>query len=154
MMFVAGCGQKSTVTKLSPFSVTNKEVNGELMQVLEMTNGISFYFTESNVVVWFCKGSDTVIKYDPETLKPLTILLEIPPSGDRPGQSIFDLNADGIPDIMEVKETPKTRKIFYRGEWYTRNKEGTNIFITVNGKQQRVYFDGQRWVEISTKSDN
>jgi hypothetical protein len=128
-------------------------VDGELRQVLEMTNGISFYFTKSNAVMWFCKDSDIVIKFDPKTQRPLSILLETPASADRPGQLIYDLNADGVPDVGEIKNASRTQQIFYRGEWYTREKEGTHTVITIDGKKQRVHFNGQRWIDESTNSD-
>jgi hypothetical protein len=154
ILFITGCSrQTSTVKRLPSFFVTNEVVNGELRQVLEATNGLSLYFTESYITVWFCKGSDTVIGFDPKTLKPQKILWEIPPSDNSPGQAIFDVNADGVPDIRKLKDVSETRQIFFKGEWYTREMDGSHTVITIDGEKQRVYFDGQRWIEESTNSD-
>jgi hypothetical protein len=145
-----GCARKSTIiTKLPPFSVKEKFAGGELRQVIQVTNGMSLYFTKSNVVVWFCEGNDTVLSFDSDTLVPSSILLEKAALGDQPGQSILDINADGIPDIREIK-SKSLKQIFYRGDWYTREKEGTQTIITVDGNKRRVHFDGSRWVEVST----
>ena len=150
VLLISSCSwQSATIAKLPPFSVTNIIVDGELRQVLQTSNGMEVYFTQSNVVVWFCKGSDTVIGFDPKTLKPLSILFETPPIGDQPGQSIFDLNADGVPDVGEIKDTGKTQLIFYHGEWYLREKEGNHSSITINGIKQNVHYDGRRWLEVT-----
>jgi hypothetical protein len=77
------------------------------------------------------------------------ILLGTPSSSNQLGQVVFDMNADGIPDIRELKDATKTRQIFYDGEWYTREKEGNHAFITVDGKRIRAHFDGQRWLEVT-----
>jgi len=154
VVFTIGCSrQAATVKQLPSFIVTNDVVGGDLRQVLEVTNGLSLYFTESYITLWFTNGSDTVIGFDPKTLKPQKILWEIPPSDSRPGQAIFDVNADGIPDIRELKDASKTRQIFFKGEWYTREKDGSHTVISLDGEKQRVYFDGRRWIEESTNSD-
>jgi hypothetical protein len=119
-----------------------------------MTNGTSLYFTQSNVVIWFCEGANTVFEIDPKTHKPLSILLETPPLGDQPGQEVFDINADGIPDTRKLMDGSNTRQVFCRGEWYTRTKEGKNNFIIIDGNKQRVHFNGKHWVEVSTNSDS
>ena len=156
MLFIAGCGQQSTtVVKLPSFSVTNTVVAGKLSQVLQITNGLSLYFTQTNIVVWFRKDSKIMVEFNPETLKPLSILLGTSPSGDQPGQLIFDSNADGIPDAARIKDASGTQQLFYRGEWYTREAEngGTQSSIIIDGKKQRVHFDGRRWVEVLTNSN-
>ena len=135
LMLMAGCGQQpktaTSVTELLPFSVTNRFAGGEFRQIIQITNGMTLYFTRSNIVVGFCPGADTVIAFDPETRVPLSVLLETPPLASQPAQAVLDLNADGIPDIRQVQDGSNTRQVFYRGEWYTSEAEGTNIFIVV-----------------------
>jgi hypothetical protein len=36
-----------------------------------------------------------------------------------------------------------------RQKYYTKESEGTHTFITIDGKKQRVHFDGQRWLEVT-----
>ena len=146
----ASCRRGSaTATKSLPYSVTNIIVDGESTLVFKMTNGISLFLTHSNLAAWFWKDSEIAIGFDPETLKLSNIFLNTSSSSNQLGQSVLDLNADGIPDIRELKDATKTRQIFFHGEWYTKEKEGTRAFITVDGRKIRVHFDGQRWLEVT-----
>jgi len=146
----ASCRRELTTTAKSfPYSVTNIVIDGEPTLVLKITNGVSLFFTHSNLAVWFWKDSEIDIGFDPETLKLSKIFLDKSSSSNQFGQSVLDLNADGIPDIRDLKDATKTRQIFYRGEWYTGEKEGSQVFITFDGKKQRVCFNGQRWLEVT-----
>lgn len=154
ILIVAGCSRReAAVEKLPAFFTTNDVVDGKLRQVLETTNGLSLYFTESYVVVWFGGGYDTVIGFDPKTIKPKRILWDIPASSSNLGEAVFDVNADGVPDVRELKNSSRTHQIFFRGEWYTRKTNDTQTIIMIDGKEQRVFFDGQRWVEEPTNSE-
>jgi hypothetical protein len=146
-VFVAGCGSRpnDAPTNLYPFTVTNEIAGGEFRQVLQVTNGLKFYFTGSDVVMWFSQGAAISIGFDSETLAPVEILLKTPPSGDQPATSVLDINADGVPDMREIDSTGE-RQIFYRGEWYTRNKKGTNTLIRIGEKNVEMRFDGRRWI--------
>jgi len=154
ILLMVGCDRQpntaTSITELPPFSITNRFAGGELRQMIQITNGMTLCFTRSNIAVGFCPGAFTLISFDPETRKPLSVLLETPPSASQPAQSVLDLNADGIPDIRQVQDGSNTRQVFYRGEWYTSEAEGTNIVIVVNGKKWRMHFDGRCWIEVST----
>jgi len=152
---MTGCSRHAaTANRLPSFVVTNEvDDNGKVRQLIEFTNGLSLYVTESWITVWFGHGYDTVVGFDPKTLEPQKILWEIPPSGTNPGRAVFDVNADGVPDVSELKDGSKTRQIFYRGEWYTREQNGARTSIILDGKKQRVYFDGRRWQTESTNTD-
>jgi len=155
IFFSAGCDQraKSPVAKLPHFSIRNEFAGGELRQVIDITNGVSHYFDPTNVVVWFGNGADIVVGIDPKLLKPSSILFEIPASSKQPRQSVLDINADGIPDVREIKDESGTQQVFYRGQWYTKEVHGSHPFITIDGKKQRVHFDGQQWIDVSANSD-
>lgn len=154
VLFCFGCSRKSvSVTKLVPYIVTNRFVGGEFRQLIQITNGMDLYFTSSNIVIGFCPGTTTVIPFDPETRRPSSIFWDFPATSNEPGQSVIDFNADGVPDFRRLEDEQKTRQIFLRGEWYTTEKEGNHIAIDINGKKQKVHFDGRRWAEISTNSD-
>lgn len=154
-VLMAGCSrQVAKGENLPPFIVTNEVVDGQLRQVIEATNGLSLYFTKSYITVWFSKGYDTVIGFDPKTLKPKKVLWDMPPSDNHPGQEIFDVNADGVPDIRKLKDASKTRQIFYKGEWRTVKMEGSHTTITVDGKKLRVYFNGRHWLPEPTNNGN
>jgi hypothetical protein len=66
-----GCSQKpeSSVSRLAPFTVTNVVVGGERRQILEMTNGMSLYFTSTNAVIWFGEDSSVAVEFDPKSLR-------------------------------------------------------------------------------------
>lgn len=155
VLFGLSCAHAATnnIVKLLPFSVTNRFAGGEFRQIIQITNNMTLYFTRSNIVIGFCAGGDTVIDFDPESRRPLSILLETPASSNQPAQSVLDINADGIPDIREIKDGTRTKQIFYHGEWFTNKTVGTHTFITIDGKEQRVHFDGQRWIIVSTNDD-
>ena len=79
LLFIIGCSHEATTEeKLPSFVVTNRVVDGKLRQVIEVTNGLSLYFTTSYITVWFCEGAATVIGVDPKTLRPKGILLDVP----------------------------------------------------------------------------
>jgi hypothetical protein len=120
---------------------------GEHRQVLEMTNGMSLYFTTSDVVIWFGEGSSIVVGFDPSTRKPLSTLLTRAASSEEPGASILDINADGVPEIRHVLGGSK-KELLYRGEWHPKEKKGSNSVITVDGKQIEVRYDGRRFVPV------
>ena len=124
-------------------------VDGESVLAFKITNGISLFLFPTNLVVWFGKDSDIEVGFDPDSLKLQKILLGTPSSSNQLGQNVFDMNADGIPDVRDLKDASKTHQIFYHGEWYTKEKEGTRAFIIIDGKKQRVHFDGQHWLVVT-----
>jgi hypothetical protein len=152
LLLGVSCGfrTKETATKLPAFSITNEIAGGEFRQILQVTNGLALYFTRSDVVVWFGEGSAISVEFDPENLRPLKILLKTPASRDQPAASVLDINADGVPEIREVKGESR-RQVLYRGEWYSRKKEGTYSVITVGGKDVEVEYDGKRWEELHNR---
>jgi hypothetical protein len=149
-----GCERRENVSSTNyPFTVTNETVGGTMRQVLYFTNGVSLCFIGTNVTIWFGKRSDLVVSYDSKTLIPSSTLLEIPESSNRPAQSVLDLDADGVPDFRQLNDGTGTRQIFYRGDWYTRKKDGTHTIISIDGHDQEMHYKGGRWVEASTKGD-
>jgi hypothetical protein len=153
VLLLAACQQKpeAKIVRLPRFSITNVVAGGELREIIQVTNGLSFYFTKSEVCVWFRKDSSVVVIFDPITMIPTKTSLETPLWSDGEGEEVFDVNADGVPDIRRVKG--RSEDIFYRGEWYPRHKAGTNTFILLNGQDVAVRFDGRRWVERAGLSD-
>jgi hypothetical protein len=100
---------------LPAFSLTNEVVGGQAKQVLQMTNGISLHFTSTNIVFWFAKDSTIAFDFDQVNRKPTRYMLQIPDSDNQPRQSILDINADGLPELRELKGQQK-RQILFRGE--------------------------------------
>jgi hypothetical protein len=149
LLFGAGCERprQTPVEALGSFTVTSAVVDGISREVLESANGMSLYFTSSNLVVWFNDATSIVIEFDPETLNPKSLLLDIPPSAGEPGKSVADLNADGVPEVRRIHGKPG-KEVFYRGEWYTAQAKGTNSVITISGTEIEVRFDGHRIVEV------
>src|ERR1039458_4412316 len=119
VLLAAGCrGEKrDAVVRLPSFFVTNEIAGGEFRQVIVVTNGLSLYFTPSNVCVWFCNDSSLVVTYDPQALNPMKTLLEVPPSMGEPGYVVYDSNADGVPELRRVRGHSET-EVLYHGEWY------------------------------------
>ena len=144
----AGDHSHTASTKLPFFSVTNEMAGGELRQVLSTTNGLSLYFTASDLVVWFGRDSAIVVEFDAATHKPLNILLKRPASGENPVESIFDINADGVPEIKKV-HGGATNYLLYRGEWFATHAKGPNQVITADGRELEVHFDGNRFRAVT-----
>ena len=142
MWLTAGCGRRPVVRQLSPFSITNEIVGGEYQEVLATTNGVSLYFTSSDLVVWFKDGSSFVVKLDITNQCPLNILLNRVATKNQPSESVMDLNADGVPDLKEVHGDRPHKEIFYKGEWYVKQNIGTNPAILIDGRQVPVRFTG------------
>jgi len=114
--FLVGCNKstKNVVTNLPLFYITNEVANGEFRQIIQVTNGLSLYFTESNICVWFCPGSSIAVNYDPRSLIPMKTLLDVPPLSGKPGYDVYDSNADGVPELRRINGGPRT-EVFYRG---------------------------------------
>jgi hypothetical protein len=67
-------------------------------------------------------------------------------STDGKWQSIFDANADGIPDVRRIEGEDK-RQLFLGGKCYSYEVSGTNNIIDFNGKPVPFFFDGSSWRE-------
>ena len=67
--FAIGCEKErpATPVKLPSYYVSNELAGGAIRQVLHVTNGLSFYFTETNLCVWFTDDSSLVVEFDPLT---------------------------------------------------------------------------------------
>lgn len=146
--FLWGCdSQAPGIVRLPKFSVTRENVGSVGREILEVENGLSLYFTHTNVVVWFGKKSDIVIAFDPTNLVPQNILFETPQIGEEPQRAVFDINADGVPDVRKSGDPPNT-EVFFRGDWYPRKIEGTNVTVIFNERDTRLSFDGRRWIAV------
>lgn len=145
---IVGCKEdrQAQVRRLPDFHITNIVAGGQLRQVINVTNGISLYFTESNLVVWFCKDSDLILNYSAVDLRPESVMLEMPEVGAEPAQATWDINADGVPEFRRIRGQ-ETNEILFRGEWYPKVYVGTNLYISVDGKAIKIGWDGHRFVE-------
>jgi hypothetical protein len=150
--FCSGCNSKpnTTAALLPGFSITNQIVNGKLQQVMQSTNGISFYFADSYFVVWLGTNSDMIVDFDPVSLRLKTVMEETSASENGPAQAVWDMNGDGVPEMRKIKGQT-TNEIFYKGEWYAKQIEGTNLVISVDGKDVKVRYDERsgRWIDIA-----
>jgi hypothetical protein len=147
LLAVANCGRRSA-RELGPFSIANEQAGGEYRQILKFTNGASLYFTEKDLVVWFGDGSSFVVGVDTNTGGPKSILLNRAAVGDKPAESIFDVNADGLPEIRHVR-TGSKKELLYNGRWYPKENKGSNALIVIDGKEIEVRYDGHRYVRLS-----
>ncbi|HWQ90060.1 MAG TPA: hypothetical protein VN673_00195 [Clostridia bacterium] len=138
--FVVGCSQEpqKKVVQLADFVVTNRLAGGSLTQTIALTNGLSLYFSRSNVIIWFREGNSVQVTYEEETLTPSIVIWGIPASDTKPKHYIYDYNADGIADGGRINGT---NQVFFEGEFYNKDRKGTNIVITVNGEEITLYWD-------------
>lgn len=138
-----------------PFYITNAMVQGELTQVIKTTDEISIQMV-GPTNIGMAIGADTVIviDFDPKYKTLAGVFLRMPASSNEPAQSVWDMNGDGVPDYRELTGPTNLRQLFFQGEWYTRIKESGYSVISVNGQLKSVHFNGRRWVEVSTNSDN
>jgi hypothetical protein len=153
-VLLVGCikPKREIGAKLPVYYITNEIAGGELRQILHASNGVSLYFTESNVVVWFCPGSSIAVEYDPQSLIPMKTLLDVPHLAGKPGYEVYDSNADGVPEMRRIDGSTNT-EVFYHGEWYVRHKNGTNTVIAVDGRELLLRYDSRRWVECGNTKD-
>lgn len=121
-------------------------MDGEPVQVVKSKSGLSIVPLSSDVSINFGTNGQILVEFDEQSLKPKNILLrKVGPSGEVE-ETVWDANADGIPDErMLLKENAK--QIFYQGSWYYKRNAGTNAVIIHEGKPMTLFFDGTAWRE-------
>jgi len=127
------------------FSITNAFVDGRIEYLVKAKFGLRIMPTRTDVTIQFGTNDYINILFNRDTLKPESILLKIT-GRDGKGQSVFDANADGIPDIRRIEGEDK-RQLFLGGEWYFYETSGSNAVIDFNGKPVPFFFDGNTWRE-------
>ena len=152
MLLVVDCGrprQSASNANGELFSLTNSVMEGQPVQVVRSTFGLRIVPRRSNVFIGFGTNDASInVFFDQVTLKPRLILTETPNSSNRPGQWVFDYNADAIPDVRQIKGE-EDRQLYYLGDWYYYQATGTNSIITYGGKKIEVSFDGSSWRKVS-----
>jgi hypothetical protein len=133
---------------ISPFCVTNVTLDdGSSEMILQGTNGLTLSLKQQRITLYFGTDNTVTVWFDPKTKRLSKILLETPDSERGPGEWITDFNADGIPDARRIKGKDGS-EVFYNGIWLTSTPgNGTNAYVTIDGKPVPLFFDGIRWVK-------
>ena len=122
-------------------------MDGKPVQVLKSKFGLDIVPLRSDVSINFGTNGQILVEFDEHSLKPKNILLKtVSPSG-KLEQSVWDANADGIPDgrYLFGEDGEKAIQIFYQGSWYYKRNAGTNAVIIYEGKPLNLFFDGTTW---------
>jgi hypothetical protein len=138
--------QPAAAREAKLFSLTNAVMDDQPVQVLKSTFGLRILPRKTDVNILFGTNASLMVSFNPNTLKPETILLTSLDSDGKPDQSVFDLNADGMPDMRFLKGT-ENRQLYYLGKWYTYLVSGTNNIITFEDKRMILFFNGTTWCE-------
>jgi hypothetical protein len=151
------CRQQSkNASKSDSFYLTNAFMDGKKVQILKCPSGIGILPTKTNVTIRFGDRAWLSVTYNKDTLKPQAIVLETEGSKNTPGQTVYDVNADGIPDMREL-EGESRRQLLFHGSWYYYEVAGTNNIIMYESTNIPVYFNGSAWqqsnVQPNTNSD-
>jgi hypothetical protein len=109
--------------------------------VLKSTFGLKILPCRSDVHIQFGTNGNLHIFFNETTLKPEATRFETADSDGKPGYDIYDMNADGVPDLRQI-HGEKSRQIYYLGKWYECPTEGTNVVITFDGNTWRETPDG------------
>lgn len=146
---IAGCDKKINST-VNPSGLslwlTNHQAGEETLQFAILSNKVAIKVSDSNVVCIFSEGAIFSIEYEPKTTRPKSIYLELPAFNGEIEQSVFDRNADGIPDFRRLANGED--QVFYEGRWVTATKIiGKEAIVDRNGKETVLRFDGIRWIE-------
>ena len=147
-----GCGKnepKSASVHNHGFTVKKTLVSGNVVQVIELDNGVLVFWNSTNVDLVFGRtnGGGITVIIDPEHTNVFGTMLTVADSNGAPGEFVFDMNADGIPENRRFPENP-TPELFYKGAWYPReSKAGDKSAIRVDGKLIFLRHDGTYWRE-------
>ena len=143
--FLEGCDNRKhthSSASQSPFVITNQALEDGLEQwLIECPNGIVVGFQENNISIYLDVDSALTVWFDPTNASMQKTLLE------RPDSYIRDLNADGTPDLKTYK-TDSRKEVFFGGNWYPRELDGTNVLISVDGNRLQLEFDGTVWKQV------
>ena len=144
---LVGCSRGKDPIKLPEYSIVNEVVGGGLRQVIYMTNGVSFYFSESNIVIWPTTNSSVVVVYDSKTKAFKSTMLKLPEANGEPSQLVLDTNADGVPEVRKLG-SGLINQVLFRGEWYSKRNKGKNVVVTNEAQEIELHFNGRRYVEV------
>lgn len=145
ILLFANCStsRQSSRKQKDYFVLTNAVVEGKSVQVLKSTFGLGIQPTASDVFIQFGTNGFLTVTFDPTNMAPQTILLETVDADNRPKHSIYDLNADGIPEAR-LLEKEGVRQVFYLGEWHYFKRDKDYFTITNKGKVLKLFFDGEK----------
>lgn len=135
------------------FVLTNAMVEGKSVQVVKSTFGLGIQPTASDVFIQFGTNGFLTVKYDPTNMVPRTILLETVDEMHRPKHSVYDLNADGIPEIRFSEDEEDARQVYYQGEWHDFRRDEDYLIITNKGKALKLFFDGEKMQAVSGRRE-
>lgn len=144
---LVGCSRKDEPVPLPSYSIVNEIVGDEVRQVINLTNGMSLYFSKTNLVIWPSTNSSIVVVFDPESRAIKSTMLKLPAKNGEPDQAVLDINADGVPDLRK-RDGGLGNEIFFQGEWYGKRNKGNNVIITNGVNEIEVRHDGRRYVEV------
>lgn len=122
------------------FYMRNTTLDGNPVQVIKAKFGLGMLPTRTNVTIEFGTNGSLLVSFNKNTLKPESIMLTTTLPDGR-WQTVFDSNADGIPEGREI-EGEKNRQLFLDGKWYPYERSGTNYIIIRDGKRVPFFFDG------------
>lgn len=151
-ILISGCGNKGNTGGSGGFYLTNVLSNGELLQIFKSTSGLAIVPSESDVVISFGSNGMMTVFFDRATLKPSSTMLEVSGNAGVPRQTVADLNADGVPEIRQIKGS-EVKQIYFKGRWYDSQESGTNYFITIEGAVMSCFFDGQAWIKTDSNHE-
>jgi len=128
------------------FSLTNAVMDGQSVQVVKSTFGLGILPRRTDLTIRFGTNGSLNVSFNQTTLKPESILLRTAGSGNEPGQWVWDINADGMPDLRQIVGQ-ESKQLYYMGKWYYYQVAGTNSIITFEGKAMTLFFNGTTWCE-------
>lgn len=155
ILFFVGCATNKPevaqpVATGELFSLDEVVSDGQKFQVLQSESGLAVLPRRSDVSIQFGANAFMHVFFNEATLKPERIVLEPMQRANQPGESVYDLNADGMPDTREI-EGRKQAQLYYKGGWYDYEEKKGHYLISYQGKPLELVFESEGWSRIVEK---
>jgi len=132
------------ITKLGRFSIVEQMGLATNQCIVFLDDGRFFWTITGDLISVNCGPDQSAsLKVDPDNGRIKSTVIELLGDNSK-GMLIIDFNADGIPDKRQFPGVDGFQ-IFFGGQFYDSFVEGTNRYITFEGRKTKVRFGKDRW---------